>query len=428
MIKTSMMALIILICCVGIKSTETQLLNDLCATCQIQANGKMFIYVDKENSFDSITPFTNGFSIVTSSGYFGVINSAGTQVLPCKYDLIEFAEDCFIIHQNGRKGLSDHNGKILIEPSYSELRYHDGTAAVCYWWSDFGIVDLNDQLIIPMIYENASPFENGWAWIQEKGTYLSNYIDRNGDLLFTDWIIGPASMNDNYAIGQLDYSNSILLNIKTKEVMHYPSTEVNFINNGLILVEGNYLFGPKEESSRTKIKLYDTINDLYITLEYDTIQPFACGLAAVCSKGKWGYINENFEIVIPLKYTRASMFSEERAWVEIDGKKAVIDLQGNVVFYDEENILINSCSYSEGLSSIETKNGWGFINKDGKVVCEPQYRSDSNSVAFQNGFCNLFEDPYHSYYIDHCFQTIIEFDIYDTLEHRDMNADPDKNA
>ena len=88
MIKTSMMALIILICCVGIKSTETQLLNDLCATCQIQANGKMFIYVDKENSFDSITPFTNGFSIVTSSGYFGVINSAGTQVLPCKYDLI----------------------------------------------------------------------------------------------------------------------------------------------------------------------------------------------------------------------------------------------------------------------------------------------------------------------------------------------------
>ena len=393
-----------------------QLLDDLNATYQIQMEGQKFSYLGSENIFDSITPFTNGYSIVSSSGRFGVIITAGEQIIPCIYDLVEFAEDCFIIqNENGRKGLTDQAGRILIEPSYSELDYHDGTAAVCYWWSDFGIVDLNDQLIIPMIYENASPFENGWAWVQEKDTYLSNYIDRNGDLLFTDWIIGPASMNDNYAIGDLENGNSILLNLNTMESIYYRSADVAFINSRLVLTEGSYLFSPKDDTERKPIKLYDIMNDAYISLEYDTIQPFTFGLAAVCSKGKWGYINEDYELVIPLKYTRASQFSEERAWVVLDNNEAVIDLHGNVVFCDKENALINSCVYSEGVAAIETKDGWGFINKDGKVVCEPQYRSDSNSVAFQNGFCNFFEGPYHSYYIDHCFQTIIEFDIYDTL-------------
>ncbi len=410
-------ALVILICCVSIESAKMQPLDDTRATHQIQSVGQKFTYPDIEVAFDSITPFINSCSIVSSVGRFGVINTAGEQIVPCIYDLVEFAEDCFIIHQNGRKGLTDHNGKILIEPSYSELLYHDGTAAVCYWWSDFGVVDKNGQMIIPMLYENAAPFENTWAWVQEKDTYLSNYMNRNGDFLFPDWLISPVVMEGDYAIGRLKNGSSILLNVRTKEALYYPSAEVAFIHNGLVLVEGSYMFRQKDDSERKPIKLYDIMNNTYIRLEYDTIQPFAFGLAAVCSKGNWGYINEDYELVIPLKYTHASPFFEERAWVAIDGNQAVIDLQGNVVFCDKDNVVVNSCIYSEGVAAIETRDGWGFIDRDGKIVCEPQYRADSNNVVFRNGFCNLINaSPYQAHYIDHRFQTVIEFDIYDYLE------------
>ena len=408
--------LVLLLCSVFINSESVSYLDDLSATYQIRKNGQKYIYLDDEKAFDSITPFTNGYSIVSSAGRFGVINAEGTQVLPCIYDLIEFAEDCFIIQQDGRKGLSDQTGKILIEPSYAELDYHDGTAAVCYWWSDCGIVDKNNQLIIPMKYENAGPFENEWAMIQEKETYRVNYINRNGELLFPNWLTGAASINGDYAIGCPDFSHSILINMKTKEVENYPSANVIFLQDGLILVEGSTIFSQKEDTTKTAIKLYDIREDTYVSLEYDTIQPFTCGLAAVCNKGKWGYINEDFELVIPLKYTQASRFSEERAWVEIDGKWAVINLQGHVVFYDEEKTLLDSCVYSEGLAAIETRNGWGFIDKAGNVVCEPQYQADSSIVEFHDGLCNLFIfSPYEAHYIDHSFQTIIEYDIYDMI-------------
>lgn len=52
---------------------------------------------------------------------------------------------------------------------------------------------------------------------------------------------------------------------------------------------------------------------------------------AVAKNDKWGFINKNNEIVIPLIYDDVDGFSEGLAKVEKDGKTFIINKQGQKV-------------------------------------------------------------------------------------------------
>lgn len=54
------------------------------------------------------------------------------------------------------------------------------------------------------------------------------------------------------------------------------------------------------------MNLYASVNDT----PYEDVKPFNNGLAAVCQNGKWGYIDKDFNVVIPFKYK----------WVSAAGK------------------------------------------------------------------------------------------------------------
>ncbi len=65
---------------------------------------------------------------------------------------------------------------------------------------------------------------------------------------------------------------------------------------GVMANDSTWLFIDKD------LCLYSPINDT----PYEDVRPFYNGLAAVCQNGKWGYVDKNFNIVIPLKYNWAS--------------------------------------------------------------------------------------------------------------------------
>jgi len=47
--------------------------------------------------------------------------------------------------------------------------------------------------------------------------------------------------------------------------------------------------------------------------------------------GKWGYINTQGEIVIPLSYDRAASFENGMAYAQMDGENLLIDSTGKVI-------------------------------------------------------------------------------------------------
>ena len=127
---------------------------------------------------------------------------------------------------------------------------------------------------------------------------------------------------------------------------------------------------------------------------------------------RYGYIDLRGKVVIPIKYTTASDFSEGLAVVELE-EYGFINKQGRMVIppiYDDAD------SFSEGLAAIELNGWWGYIDKKGTLVIPPKYlRAD----PFFKGFGWAESRTNGWTYIDH---TGYEFgtDMEEALRVRDV--------
>lgn len=99
--------------------------------------------------------------------------------------------------------------------------------------------------------------------------------------------------------------------------------------------------------------------------EYDYIWPFSSGLAVVCLKEKYGYINTKGQKVIPLEYQQASSFSEGLAAVSKNKKFGFIDTNNKVkipFIYD------GAKPFSNGRAWVKIKNQSFYIDKSGNRI------------------------------------------------------------
>lgn len=102
--------------------------------------------------------------------------------------------------------------------------------------------------------------------------------------------------------------------------------------------------------------------------EYQRLDSFSEGLAAVMDNYKWGYINTKGEEVIPCQFQSASPFSEGLAAVIKDDAWGYIDTEGDVVIPFE--IKAEAVGrFSEGLAFIyHDESNFSIIDKTGNTI------------------------------------------------------------
>ena len=114
----------------------------------------------------------------------------------------------------------------------------------------------------------------------------------------------------------------------------------------------------------------------FTLLNPSEFREFNEGLAAVKKDGKWGFIDKNGQVAIPIQldFDEVDIFHEGLAAVEKDGKCGYIDKSGKVVIpiqdYDwwrgyDDHLWHR---FLDGMAKVEKNGKWGFINKSGKVV------------------------------------------------------------
>jgi hypothetical protein len=130
----------------------------------------------------------------------------------------------------------------------------------------------------------------------------------------------------------------------------------------------------------------DNTGKIIINPQFDAFNDFSEGLGTFGMKKEigsddieWGYIDKEGKITINAQFKRAGQFKDGKAVVG-DGKKyGYIDKKGLYIInpqFDDAN------SFSDGLAAIKQGETWGFINADGKIVINPQFEEVSN---FKNG-------------------------------------------
>ncbi len=110
---------------------------------------------------------------------------------------------------------------------------------------------------------------------------------------------------------------------------------------------------------------------------------FSEGLAAVELNEKWGFINEQRELVLPAIYTHAMFFEEGLASVELDDKWGFINKQGELVI---PAIYTYVYYFSEGLTAVKLNEKLGYINKQGELVVPAIY---TDADYFQDGLAKV---------------------------------------
>lgn len=137
--------------------------------------------------------------------------------------------------------------------------------------------------------------------------------------------------------------------------MHIGNTAYSFVDT-VNCKPGTYIV-----KNDDKAGIVDSQGKYVLAPEYDDLDGFESGFARVCIDGKWGFMNEHYEIVIPCKFDKEYWFG------------------------------IPECT------SAAVNKRWGVIDSKGEWIIEPQY--DLVIALDSTEYFEAEQDGYH-FYID----------------------------
>lgn len=229
-----------------------------------------------------------------------------------------------------------------------------------------------------------------------------------------------------------------ILKVNLPEVSNLADDRLGFTKNGkdgVVDYEGNVICPPiYHRVSRFveglacvelggKTGYINLAGELVIPCAFDWAHPFSCGLAAVeeSPTSPWGYLNQHGEYVIPPRFRSVHSFSENLGAVHMDAGWGFLNPAGNLVL-NPKYFIVNDfheglCAvttsaktliygfidptgnyqiqpaflgadmkFSEGLAAIAGDNGYGFIDRTGKLVISCQFFDTSH---FVEGICRV---------------------------------------
>ena len=311
----------------------------------------------------SVTNFYEGFATVYDDGFnCGFLNKTGEFVIGnitekiVDYSYAMISENYASLEKDGKWGLYDKNGNLLIDHIYDDNLFVR-EERICIEDPETGlegVLDVNGNIIADFKYDKVFEYSNGMA--------IYTVVDENDE--------------DYY--GFLDSEGNEII-----EAVYTGAW--NFSKNGTATVEkdGEYfIINKKGEIISNAVTNY-------------IITPFSNDLAGFEDFSELcGYVNLDGQVVIEPIYDDVNEFNEYgTAMVEdTDGKMWLIDTKGNKVTdvgYDEMSRFVN-----DGLIKVEKDGLFGYIDYNGKVVVEPQYKEAQD---FFDGLAVVKKDKLYGY-------------------------------
>lgn len=301
--------------------------------------------------FDFINPIgKDSLMVVSLDGKASVYDVTGKQIVPFEYDYIyDFNEGLAPVSKDGLYGFINKLGELIIpceyEDLYNGIGFCEGLAGVKKD-GKFGFINKTGDIIIPFS-ENLTgqPFSHGLTTIHRGGVRLIKdskgrlatdetpfemaFINKDGTLACDFFRASNVQeFRDGYSVITDEHGQSGLIDINGRFVI---PCEYSFIANGF---DDKYVYVEKYSKGGFIRKNTGEIVIPFI-YEMNTLDgwSFNEGLVPVKKSGKYGFINEENEVVIPFEYDGAGAFSEGFAVVTKFGKYGYIDRYGKDTFY-----------------------------------------------------------------------------------------------
>lgn len=234
---------------------------------------------------------------------------------------------------------------------------HSGLVPVLYK-GKFGYLDDKGKMKIPAIYKKSTPFNHGYALVENKeGSFvidsLGNKILVNIDLVDFDHYqegLAPVRVKSG-KWGFLDTKGNLVIEDKYNRVGYFVNGVAWARNKkdliGYINTKGEWLIEPKFprvfETDKTSgmarveyrgygwVDTYATSGEILRMKETKVYKKFNSGLSAGLKDGKFGFFDKTGNWVIKPTYVAVRSFSNGYAAVKENDLWGVIDTEGNWV-------------------------------------------------------------------------------------------------
>lgn len=294
----------------GIEKTDDEALKKLYEAYRYQY--RLFY-----NSFEEVTPFVGGTAKVKQNGKWGIADKTGKLLIPCTYDSITHFIEGRAIAKVGSTiyAMNQEEQRIALLKTAGEAIGVLSDDRIPIQTKDGWICATGDLLAAGEVFEELKSFQSGLAAAKKDGKW--GLLNTN-----LEWVVEP-----------------------TLE-------EIKVDANGFA-VQGDAYF-VKEGSAYV---LYRGLEKLEGT--YENAVPFASGeYAAVKNKGKWGFVDRTGKLVIAHLFDEAISFTGHVAPVRMGEKWGYVDASGAFVV---KPVFEKAYPQYEGSAPVLTEDGWRFL-------------------------------------------------------------------
>lgn len=230
---------------------------------------------------------------------------------------------------------------------------------------------------IPLI----APFHNGLAKIaqmKESGELLvSGYIDKSGNQVIPKiqevWLQSAPEILDS----EDDYYSDGLIRLYQEGCYGFIDKDINIRIPFIFDYASYFLHGLAAVKIEDEAGFIDKENIPVTPLEFQETRGFTkSGIAPVKQNDKWGAVNLNFDLVLPLEYEDLSVIEEDLLLFKTNGKYGIMNKNLDTIIKPKYDEILN---YSEGICKFTTNNRLGVVDRAGNELIQSElYSLDEN--------------------------------------------------
>lgn len=315
--------------------------------------------------YDNAAPFSEGLAAVVRDKKWGFVDRTGKVVIPLKYEscLGSFASGLHAVKVGEKWGYIDTKGNIAIQAIYDTVWPFSGDTAPAKLDGSWGVIGKDGKEILPFEYSKPSTFIEGIIKLMDSESRYCLFKDGKV-LLACDYDeIGKLSETEpRVAIVKQSHAAKGLINQQGKPICNAAYDSIEEYKNGLAKLTWH---GKKGFASATGV---------VIGAEYDyASSPTADGYVTVGTFGpdKIGVLDRTGKQIVPFKYKQVDDFSEGLVAVTADMKKwGFVDTSGKEVIPLNFERGPQTPKFVDGRAQVKSGNRIHFIDKSGKDIGE----------------------------------------------------------
>lgn len=285
--------------------------------------------------------------------------------------------DCFKIKVDGKYGIIDYNGKIVIEPKYDSIYAIRGrrdfiavdnssvsrTKRTYIYYGDFST---------ETAYRTYNTLKYEYLWITSEG--VAEFIQNDNGEIYEEELaptLPEAVKGVKYSDGEYVEDGTYGLYVNGKNVMGMIYSGAGCFSNGAAAFKSNGVWGYIDSNGKTVIPFgYDAVKGYSVFGGEDT--PYECydGYATVTKDGKFGVMSNDGKKLTELEFDGGTPVVGGRGYFLVNGK------WGLASFGDS----IDASARTEGTTEKTTEPTTEKTTEETTEPIAPQYSEGDYSV------------------------------------------------